>query len=175
MKHLTRTLILTVLSVLLILVCTACGDRAPDYSKNEAYSHLYTDEDTADAVNLKNVIIAHLEAYNAADAEGYFALFDMEKDDRAFNIMQFESMRQTVDLTYTPESIYTAFLNEDNAQALITVTCKATDKATGAVQFYYRTELTYTMVRDGKWKITLNTPGAEEDLMYTLTTESAES
>ena len=175
MKHVVRSTVLAVLSVLLILLCTACGDKTPDYSKNEAYSHLFSEDDTADAVSLKNVILAHLEAYNAGDAEGYFSLFDMEKDDRAFNVMQFEALRQTVDLTYTPEYVYTAFLNEDNAQALITVTCKATDKTTGEVQFYYRTDLTYTMVRDGKWKITLNTPGAEEDLMYTLTTEEPES
>jgi hypothetical protein len=63
----------------------------------------------------------------------------------------------------------TAFVNEDNAQALITMTCRAEDKTSGEVLYYYRTDMTYTMVRDGKWKITLQTPGSEEDLMSSLT------
>jgi hypothetical protein len=97
-------------------------------------------------------------------------LFNMSKDDLNFNIAQFDAMRKTAVLTYAPESIDTAFINEDNAQALITMTCRCEDRNTGEVLYYYRTSTTYTMVRDGKWKITLQTPGSEEDLMHTLNT-----
>ena len=97
----------------------------------------------------------------------------MEKEDLNFNVAQFNAMRQTCVLTYTPEEILTAFIDENNAQALITMTCRCEDTATGEVLYYYRTELTYTMVRDGKWKVTLQTPGSEEDLMDTLGNDTA--
>ena len=163
-----KTLLLTV-SLLLILCCIGCSGSKKSYENDAAYSHLFSDTDDAAAKELKNVIIAQLEAYNNGDAEGYYALFNMERDDLNFNIAQFQSIRQNAVLTYTPEAIQTAFVNEDNAQALITMTCRGVDKTTGETLYYYRTDMTYTMVRDGKWAVTLQTPGAEEDLMSTIT------
>ena len=161
MKHLT----LIVLSAALLLLASCGGAAVTDYSANETYAAFFSEADDADTKQLKNVIIAHLEAYNNGDAEGYYELFDMERDDRNFNIAQFNSMRQTYTMTYTPEEIATAFINEDNAQALITMTCRCENSTTGEVVYYYRTTQTYTMVRDGAWRVTLQTPGAEEDLM----------
>lgn len=156
-------------AAILLLLCTfGCSVSGPSYENNPSYSHLFVDTDDAAAKELKNQIIAQLIAYNDGDAEGYYALFNMEKEDLNFNVAQFNAMRQTVNMTYTPESIQTAFINEDNAQALITMTCRGDDKSTGEVLYYYRTAMTYTMVRDGKWTVTLQTPGHEEDLMYTL-------
>ncbi len=168
MKLKLTQIILTLLAVLMLLCCIGCSQSARSYESDAAYSHLFFQEDDDAARALKNVIIAHLDAYNTGDAEGYYALFNMEKEDLNFNVAQFQSMRQNAVLTYTPESIETAFINEDNAQALITMTCRAEDKTTGEVLYYYRTSTTYTMVRDGKWSVTLQTPGSEEDLMYTL-------
>ena len=175
MKPILHKLLLLVLALLLTVTSVGCASSAKSYENDAAYSHLFSETDDEGTKALKNVIIAQLEAYNSGDAEGYYALFNMEKEDLNFNIAQFQSMRQTANLTYTPESIVTAFIDENNAQALITMTCRAEDKTAGEVLYYYRTDMTYTMVRDGKWKITLQTPGAEEDLMYTLTeTEAAE-
>ena len=168
MKPITRLLAFTLCTILLCTFMPGCSGTT-DYSVQEEYKHLFTETDDPAARELKNVIIGHLTAYNAGDAEGYYALFNMEKEDLNFNIAQFQSMRQNAVLTYTPEAIQTAFINEDNAQALITMTCRGTDKATGETLYYYRTDMTYTMVRDGKWSVTLQTPGSEEDLMYTLT------
>ena len=168
MKHtLTKTLLM-LLASLLLLCCIGCSG-GHSYESDAAYSHLFIETDDDAAKALKNIIIAQLDAYNQGDAEGYYALFNMEREDLNFNVAQFTSMRQNANLSCTPESIDTAFINEDNAQALITMTCRAEDKATGEVLYYYRTTTTYTMVRDGKWTVTLQTPGAEEDLMYTLT------
>ena len=175
MKNMIRNIFLIGLSVLLLSACIGCSQNAKSYENSEAYKHLFTEDDDAAAVALKNEIIAQLEAYNNGDADGYYKLFNMEKDDLNFNIAQFDAMRQTAILTYTPESIQTAFINEDNAQALITMTCRGEDRATGEVLYYYRTDMTYTMVRDGKWTVTLQTPGTEEDLMYTLTESESET
>ena len=162
-----KTLLLAVLVLLPVFYCFGCT-QSVSYETNDAYRHLFLETDDAAAKELKNVIIAQIDAYNTGDAEGYYALFNMEREDLNFNIAQFEAMRQTANLTYTPESIETAFVNEDNAQALITMTCRGEDKATGEVLYYYRTSMTYTMVHDKAWVVTLQTPGSEEDLMYTL-------
>ena len=159
---------LILLALLLIFCCIGCT-QSVSYETSDMYGHLFLTADDAAAKELKNVIIAQIDAYNTGDAEAYYALFNMEREDLNFNIAQFEAMRQTSVLTYTPETIETAFINEDNAQALITMTCRGEDKATGEVLYYYRTSMTYTMVRDKTWAITLQTPGSEEDLMYTLT------
>ena len=170
MKHLMKIILVTALA-LFLLMAAGCSSQT-SYEGTETYGHLYTESDSEQAKQLKHVIIAQINAYNTGDAEGYYALFNMEKEDYNFNVAQFQTMRQTVDLSYMPESIDTAFIDENNAQALITMVCKASDKSTGEVLYYYRTEMTYTMVRDGKWTITLQTPGSEEDLMYTLTESS---
>ena len=172
MKRNLTTVFSLFLSALLLLCCIGCSEDATSYDSMDAFSHLFTETDDEAAKELKNVIIAQFEAYNASDAEGYYELFNMEREDYNFNVAQFEAMRQNTDLTCTLESIETAFINEDNAQALITMTCLAEDKTTGEVLYYYRTDTTYTMVRDGKWTISLQTPGAEEDLMYTLTEDT---
>ena len=169
MKPILKAILLCTLALVLTLLTVGCNAAPKSYANHEAYSHLYEETDSEDAKQLKHVIIAHIDAYNNGDAEGYYELFNMEKEDLNFNVAQFASMRQNAILTYHPESIMTAFVNEDNAQALITMTCRAEDKTSGEVLYYYRTDMTYTMVRDGKWKITLQTPGAEEDLMSTLT------
>ncbi len=171
MKTIMKQLLLWILVLLLTLCSVGCSAEARSYENDAAYGHLYEDGDSEDAKQLKHVLIAHLDAYNQGDAEGYYALFNMEKEDLNFNIAQFQAMRQNATLTYQPESIVTAFVDENNAQALITMTCRAEDKTTGEVLYYYRTDMTYTMVRDGKWKITLQTPGSEEDLTYTLTAD----
>ena len=171
MKTMLRTLLCICLSALLLLTA-ACSAKTTDYSVQDAYKGFFSEEDDANARELKNLLIAHLEAYNNGDAEGYFSLFAMEKEDLNFNVAQFDAMRQTCVLTYTPEEILTAFIDENNAQALIVMTCRCEDAASGEVLYYYRTELTYTMVRDGKWKVTLQTPGSEEDLMDTLGDET---
>ena len=168
-----KSVLSAVLVLLLMLFAVSCGTE-PSYETTETYSHLFSAEDTDQVKSLKNVIIAQIDAYNMGDAEGYYALFDMEKEDLNFNIAQFSAIRQTAVLSYHPESIETAFIDENNAQALITMTCRAEDKTTGEVLYYYRTDMTYTMVRDGKWTVTLQTPGSEEDLMYTLTETTAE-
>jgi hypothetical protein len=167
--NIKKALIIT-LTFLFLIVCVGCSGNAKSYENREDYKHLFAQTDDAAAIELKNEIIAQLEAYNNDDADGYYKLFNMSKDDLNFNIAQFDAMRKTAVLTYTPESIETAFINEDNAQALITMTCRCEDRNTGEVLYYYRTSTTYTMVRDGKWKITLQTPGSEEDLMHTLNT-----
>lgn len=169
MKSILKPLLLCAVTLALTLLAVGCSGTAKSYENNEAYSHLYEETDSEDAKQLKHVIIAHLDAYNNGDADGYYALFNMEKEDLNFNVAQFNAMRQNAILSYHPESIMTAFVNEDNAQALITMTCRAEDKTSGEVLYYYRTDMTYTMVRDGKWKITLQTPGSEEDLMSSLT------
>lgn len=172
MKSILKPLLLCAVALAMTLLAVGCNGTSKSYENNDTYRHLYEETDSEDAKQLKHVIIAHLDAYNNGDAEGYYALFNMEKEDLNFNVAQFAAMRQNAILSYHPESIMTAFVNEDNAQALITMTCRAEDKTTGEVLYYYRTEMTYTMVRDGKWKITLQTPGAEEDLMSTLTEDT---
>ena len=170
MKSIFCPLIAILVSMLCLL--SSCSGSSVDYSTDIRYQAIFSEGEDADTKALKNVILAHLEAYNAGDAEAYYSLFSMEKEDLNFNIAQFDAMRQSCVLTYTPEAIKTAFINENNAQAMITMTCRAEDLNTGEVLYYYRTDLTYTMVRDGKWKVTLQTPGAEEDLMDSLTETS---
>lgn len=170
MKIVIKKAFVIALTFLLLIACVGCSANGTSYENKDQYKHLFTDGDNAAAIQLKNEIIAQLEAYNNDDADGYYKLFNMSKDDLNFNIAQFDAMRKTAVLSYTPESIETAFINEDNAQALITMTCRCEDRNTGEVLYYYRTSTTYTMARDGKWKITLQTPGSEEDLMHTLNT-----
>ena len=167
MKHIMKKFLVAALALVLLMMTAGCSSRK-SYEGTEAYGHLYTESDSEETKQLKDVIIAQIDAYNTGDAEGYYALFNMEKEDYNFNVAQFQSMRQNADLSYMPESLETAFIDENNAQALITMICKAADSTTGEILYYYRTDMTYTMVRDGKWKITLQTPGSEEDLMYTL-------
>ncbi len=171
MKSLFRVL-LCLIALCVTLASVSCiGQSVHDYSGDERFAALFADGDNASVKELKNVIIAHIEAFNAGNAEEYFSLFGMERDDLNFNIAQFQSMRVSYTLTNTIESIHTAFINEDNAQALITMTCRCVNKETGEVAYYYRTELTYTLVRDGKWTVTLQDQGQEDDLMY-LETEA---
>ena len=117
---------------------------------------------------LKNVLIEQIEAINRGDAESYYQLFDMEKDDYNFNVAQMKSILNISRLTYTPEMIETAFLDDENAQARITMTCRADDTAAGETLYYYRTDITYTLVKNGSWKIVDQKNGSEYDLMDTL-------
>ena len=175
MKNFLKSFLPCALAFLMLLSLIGCSDSAASYEANEAYQHLFAETDDADTKNLKNLIIEQIEAYNNGDAEGYYKLFNMEREDLNFNVSQFEAMRQNAILTYQVEDLQTAFIDENNAQVLLTMICRCDDRTTGEVLYLYRTDMTYTMVRDGKWAITLQTPGSEEDLMYTLTeSETAE-
>ncbi|MBQ8578072.1 MAG: hypothetical protein IJ449_08965 [Clostridia bacterium] len=169
MKIKSISVVLAGTILLAALFLSACsGEPEKDYSADSAYAAIFTEEDGAQEKELKNVLLAHLDAYNNRDAQAYYALFDMEKEDFNFNVAQLQNIWNAYHITYTPESIETAFINEDNAQALITMTCRGEDAATGEVLYYYRTELTYTLVRDGDWYVSQQQNSGEYDLMDTL-------
>lgn len=147
-----------------------------DYASVDAYKALFTDGEEARVKELKNVLIAHFHTYNTGDAEAYYTLFNMEKEDMNFNVTQLQSMQKNYQMTNTVESIETAFMNDDNAQALITMTCRADDKKSGEVLYYYRTELVYTMTRNGgQWKVTQQSINGEFDLMDTLDSDTVQT
>lgn len=142
-----------VLLTSILFSAVSCGSKTTDYSKDAAYAALFSEEDDDLTVELKNVLIAQNEAYNKGDAQGYYRLFNMEKDDLNFNIASFNSLRQTYKLSYTLENIHTAFINEDNAQALITMTSYAENSTTGEILYHYRSQVTYTLVNDDGWMV----------------------
>lgn len=164
--------------ILMILsVFVSCSKKAiTDYTAVDAYKTLFTDGEEARVTELKNVLIEHFQAYNTGDAKGYYTLFNMEKEDLNFNVTQLQSMQKNYQMTNTIESIETAFMNDDNAQALITMTCRADEKTSGAVLYYYRTELVYTMTKNGgQWKVTQQSVNGEFDLMDTLESDTVQT
>ncbi len=173
-----KAVTLTVLLLACLLLIVSCGkNTVTDYSADSRYAALFTEEDTPEAKEMKNVVIDQFEAYNKGDAEGYYALFDMTKEDLQYNVAAFRNLRTACTMSDTIEEINTAFVNEENGQALITHICRAENTETGELLYYYRTETTYTMVKtDGVWKITLQTHGAEEDLTgLEASTDTAQS
>lgn len=167
--------LLPLLSLLLLLSVTlcSCGESdVYDYSADSAYAAFFTEEDDAQSIEMKNLMLAHIDAYNRGDAETFYALFDMGKEDYNFNVAQMKAIAATCKVTYTPEEIVTAFINEDNAQAMITMTCKGEDLQSGEVLYYYRTDLIYTLQRDGEWRILEQQNSGEFDLMDTLGSET---
>lgn len=164
--YLTR--IILCLCLLLSVLLTACRNNVTDYSTDTAYQAVFSSDDGVREKELKNVLIEQIEAINRGDAESYYQLFDMEKEDYNFNVAQMKSILNISRITYTPEQIETAFLDDENAQARITMTCRADDCTTGETLYYYRTDITYTLVKNGSWKIIEQQNGSEYDLMDTL-------
>ncbi len=171
----TAFILFTLLLALITMTFMACSkEAAHDYSADPSYAAFFSEADDAAAKEMKNLMLKHFEAYNAGDAETFYSLFDMEKDDFNFNVAQMKSIMSSCKITYTPEEIVTAFINDDNAQAMITVTCRGDDIQTGEVLYYYRTDITYTLQRNGEWKILQQQNSGEFDLMDTLDSETGE-
>ena len=162
-------LLLTICILAGTLFLASCGKQAAvDYSGDPAYQSLFEEGDDADAIELKNIIIAQILAYNAGDAETYYALFDMDKADRKFNIETDRAMRLNYDMTYTLLGLHTAFLDPINAQVLLTVECRAVDKTSGEMLYDTQTEFIYTLKKvKKKWKVFEQDKGEEVDLTGT--------
>lgn len=159
--------LLTVLTACMILMLASCGAAYKDYTGNEDYKYLFSEDDDEWDVELKNALIGHIEAYNEANPEAYYEIFNMSDDDLAYNIASFRALSQACRMKYTLESIDTAFINEENAQALMTMIAEGEDPATGELMYRYRRVITYTLVKNGKKFIVKEQSDEEmvEDLM----------
>ncbi len=171
-KHTVFTFLIVLITGLSLCLSACNREELHDYSQDDAYRMLFSETDNTAERDMKNRMIAHIASYNRGDAETFYALFDMEKEDYQFNVAQMKSILANCKITYTPEEIRTAFINEDNAQAMLTMTCKGEDVQTGEILYYYRTDITYTLRRDGEWKIITQENSGEFDLMDTLDQET---
>lgn len=170
-----RFIFLGVCAVLLLVIpaaLCACNEEQKDYSLDPDYEYLFSEDDSADAKELKNVIIAQTEAYNTGDAKAYYALFDMEENDRKFNIDTYKKMRKTYDMTYQLISLDTAFIDSNNGQIRLKLLGKAENRESGELLYYYETEYVYTLVKkENQWRIMEQKKGTEYDLTGILSDE----
>ncbi len=163
--------VLLLLSVLLVL--SSCG-RVTDYSTDPTYAALFSTDASDAEKELTNCIIAQLAAYNSGDADGYYAMYDMTEDDRAFNVASYRSLWQLYEMTNTIEEIHTAWMDETHAQAQLVMDSRAVSRETEEELYHYQVETKYTLEKVGKhWKI--QSQDGDQTILYDYMEDAADT
>jgi len=141
--------------LLSFFIMTACSDtQTTDFSQNEDYKQFFSDTDEALHIDLKNIVLSNIQAFNEGDAKAYCSLFAMIKDDSQYNEASFRDLRRIYHISYTVKNIHVAAVSNDNAQVLLNVLYQCESIETGEKVYLSENELTYTMQRrGGKWQV----------------------
>ena len=151
-------------AILLLFSCSGMN-KIPDYSGFEEYTSLFSGEDDELDREIKNAMIDHIRAYNEGNFEKYVSIFDMDSEDREFNLNTFQTLSQRYVLSFQLLSIDTATINEENGQAGMVLEAQAVDRETNETLYHTRYQVIYTLVkRDGVWIVAEQQKGEETEV-----------
>ena len=95
-----RGLSFIALCAILLLFSCSKTDSIPDYSGSEEYASLFSGEDDELDREIKNGMIDHIRAYNEGNFKKYVSIFDMDSEDREFNLNTIQALSQHYILSF---------------------------------------------------------------------------